>query len=154
VPERGLQGERRHGELSGALIAAICADLVRPSLGWLMSADARGNRALVRNLARTRDGDGLRRLQELCDHDPGVSARAGKHTVHRTALIIAAKGGTVRSVTVGDVLELVDADVGGTCRVSGRHHGVLPAAAPRAKCTLARAMTTSGDGGAGRPSSS
>ena len=84
-----------------------------------MSADARGNGALVRNLARTRDGDGLRRLQELCDHDPGVSARAGKHTVHRTALIVAAKGGTVRSVTVGDVLELLDAEAGARAGSAG-----------------------------------
>ncbi|MGH3238064.1 MAG: hypothetical protein ACRDOH_33355, partial [Streptosporangiaceae bacterium] len=55
---------------------------------------------------------GLGRLQALCDHDPGISALAGRHTVHRTALIIAAKGGTMQSVTVGDVLELLDAEAG------------------------------------------
>jgi integrase len=108
--DHGLHGEQRQGELSAGLIAAICADLVRPSLSWLMSAEARGNGALVRNLARTRDSEGLRRLQALRDHDPGVSAKAGRHTMHRTALIVAAKGGTVQSVTVGGVLELLDAE--------------------------------------------
>ncbi|MGH3305680.1 MAG: hypothetical protein ACRDOK_29245 [Streptosporangiaceae bacterium] len=44
----GLHSERRQAELCAALTVAICADLVRPSLGWLVSADARGNGALVR----------------------------------------------------------------------------------------------------------
>jgi len=117
--DRGLHGERRQAELSAALTVAICGDLVRPSPGWLVSADARGNGALVRGLARTRDGEGLRRLQALCDHDPGVSAAAARQTVHRTALIVAAKGGTVRSVTAGDVLELLDAEAGTRAGSSG-----------------------------------
>ncbi len=115
----GLHREGRQAELSAALTVAICADLVRPSPGWLVSAGARGNGALVRGLARTRDGEGLGRLQVLCDHDPGVSAAAGRQTVHRTALIVAAKGGTVRSVTAGDVLELLDAEAGARAGSSG-----------------------------------
>ena len=105
--------------MCAALTVAICADLVRPSLGWLVSADARGNGALVRGLARTRDGEGLGRLQALCDRDPGVSARAGRQAVHRTALILAAKGGTVGSVTAGDVLELLDAEAAARAGSSG-----------------------------------
>ncbi len=137
--DRGLHGERRQAELSAALTVAICGDLVRPSLGWLVSADARGNGALVRGLARTRDGEGLRRLQALCDHDPGVSAAAGRQAVHRTALIVAAKGGTVRSVTAGDVLELLDAEAGTRAGSSGNttvfyrllhQMGILGAQAP------------------------
>ncbi|MGO8889296.1 MAG: tyrosine-type recombinase/integrase [Streptosporangiaceae bacterium] len=115
----GLHREGRQAELSAALTVAICADLVRPSPGWLVSAGARGNGALVRGLARTRDGEGLGRLQVLCDHDPGVSAAAGRQTVHRTALIVAAKGGTVGSVTAGDVLELLDAEAGARAGSSG-----------------------------------
>ncbi len=115
----GLHREGRQAELSAALTVAICADLVRPSPGWLVSAGARGNGALVRGLARTRDGEGFGRLQALCDHDPGVSAAAGRQTVHRTALIVAAKGGTVGSVTAGDVLELLDAEAGARAGSSG-----------------------------------
>ena len=70
-------------------------------------------------LCRTRDGEGLRRLQELCEHDPGVSAAAARQTVHRTALIVAAKGGTVGSVTPGDVLELLDAETRARAGSSG-----------------------------------
>ena len=136
----GLHREGRQAELSAALTVAICADLVRPSLGWLVSADARGNGALVRGLARTRDGEGFGRLQALCDHDPGVSATAGRQTVHRTALIVAAKGGAVRSVTAGDVLELLDAEAGARAGSSGNttvfyrllhQMGILGGQAPR-----------------------
>ena len=48
--DRGLPGEGRQAELCSALTVVICADLIRPSLGWLVSADARGNGALVRGL--------------------------------------------------------------------------------------------------------
>ena len=41
----GLPGEGRQAELCAALTVVICADLIRPSLGWLVSADARGNGA-------------------------------------------------------------------------------------------------------------
>ena len=128
---RGAQAE-----LSAALTVAICADLVHPSLGWLISADARGNGALVRGLAWTREGEGLGRLQALCDHDPGVSAAAaGRQTVHRTALIVAAKGGTVGSVTAGDVLDLLDAEAGARAGSSGNttvfYRLLLPDGNPR-----------------------
>ena len=115
----GLPGEGRQAELCAALTVVICADLIRPSLGWLVSADARGNGALVRGMARTRDGQGLGRLQELCDRDPGVSARAGRQAVHRTAQILAAKGGAVGSVTAGDVLDLLDAEAAARAGSSG-----------------------------------
>ena len=115
----GLPGEGRQAELCAALAVVICADLIRPSLGWLVSADARGNGALVRGMARTRDGQGLGRLQELCDRDPGVSARAGRQAVHRTAQILAAKGGAVGSVTAGDVLDLLDAEAAARAGSSG-----------------------------------
>ena len=39
--------------------------------------------------------------------------------MHRTALIVAAKGGAVRSVTASDVLELLDAEAGARAGSSG-----------------------------------
>jgi hypothetical protein len=68
------------GELSAALRAAICADLVRPSLGWL----ARGSgikRYLAGEIARTRDPSGFARLQAHCGGHPGVSPAASGHTL-------------------------------------------------------------------------
>ena len=66
-------------ELSGALVVAICADLVRPSLGWLV-AGAAGKGALTRNLARHRDPQGFARLIATVRRRPsGVGLRRKSH---------------------------------------------------------------------------
>ena len=106
---RGQHAEWRQAELSGALVAAIGADLVRPSLAWFASG-ATGPGVLVREVARTRDREGSARLRARCDADPDVTAASRKHTLYRSALIVAAKGGTLADITVGDVLELLDAE--------------------------------------------
>jgi integrase len=94
-------------ELSGALVVAICGDLVRPSLRCLI-AGAAGKGSLTRNLARIRDPQGFACLRALCAADPHVSANAESLTLRRSAEIIAAKGGVLADITVGDALELMD----------------------------------------------
>ena len=108
---RGRESQWLREELSGALVVAICGDLVRPSLGCLVAGGA-GKGALTRNLARTRDPGGFARLQALCDADPHVSGMAVSLTLRRSAEIIAAKGGMLADITVGDVLELMDREAG------------------------------------------
>jgi hypothetical protein len=108
---RGQRSRWLRAELASALGVAICADLIRPSLSWLVSSLA-GKGALVRDLARTRDPQGFARLRELCAGDPGISKAAGDYALRRASLIIAAKGGIVTAITVGDVLELLDAESG------------------------------------------
>ena len=71
-------------------------------------AGAAGKGSLTRNLARTRDPHGFARLGQLCDADPHLSDMAASLTLGRSAKIIAAKGGTVADITVGDALELMD----------------------------------------------
>jgi hypothetical protein len=88
-------------------VVAICGDLVRPSLRCLI-AGAAGKGSLTRNLARIRDPHGFARLRALCDADPHVSANAESLTLRRSAEIIAAKGGVLADITVGDALELMD----------------------------------------------
>jgi hypothetical protein len=88
---------------------AISAEVVRPSLAWLVSGPL-SNGSLVRILGATRDPEGFTRLAEHCDHDPGVSAKAQSHTLYRAALIMAAKGGLLADIAVGDVLELLEAE--------------------------------------------
>jgi hypothetical protein len=105
--ERGRESRWLRAELSGALVTVICGDLVRPSLRCLV-AGAAGKGSLTRNLARTRDPQGFARLRQLCDADPCVSAAAASLTLRRSAEIIAAKGGAVADITVGDALELMD----------------------------------------------
>jgi hypothetical protein len=69
-----------------------------------------GYGSLVRTLGASRDPEGFARLAEHCDHDPGVSVTARAHTLCRVALIMAAKGGALAEITVGDVLELLEAE--------------------------------------------
>jgi hypothetical protein len=114
LPARWLHGhghhaEWRHAVLTGALPVAVAADIVRPSLSWLLSG-AIGQGALVHNLAQARDSEGFARLRSLCAEAPEVSTAAATITLHRTAVIVAAKGGTIAEITVGDVLELLDAE--------------------------------------------
>jgi hypothetical protein len=107
--DRGHDSDGQHAVLSAALTVAICAEVVRPGLAWLVAAVPRGG-ALVRCMAQTRDVEGFARLRGACDRDPGVSAAAGGHTLHRGAVLLAAKGGTIADITVGDVLELLDVE--------------------------------------------
>ena len=109
--EQGLTAGWQQEALASALLAAISADAVRPSLGWLVGK-ATGPGGLVRHMTRARDPEGFARLRALCDADPHASKTAGSHTVYRAALLAAAKGGQLADITVGDVLELLDAELG------------------------------------------
>ena len=106
---RGQYSGARLGRLSAALLTVICADAVRPSTGWFAGAVMRGGH-LSLGMQATRDVEGFARLRELCDRDPHVSAQARAHVLHRGAVIIGAKGGLLRQITVGDVIELLDAE--------------------------------------------
>jgi hypothetical protein len=77
--------------LVSALVTAICADIVRPSLAWL-AASGRDHGELARAMAALRDPEGFARLRALCDSDPAVSKTAGSRTLRRAAVILAARG--------------------------------------------------------------
>jgi len=115
---RGQHAEWRQAAVTGALMTAISADVVRPSLDWLVDG-ATGQGALVRHLARTRDPEGFTRLRAKCAAAADVSAAAGRLTLHRTAMIVAAKGGMLADITVGDVLELLDTEAAARAKVTG-----------------------------------
>jgi hypothetical protein len=108
LPRRWL-AERGHppaywlAGMSVALRAAAAADVVRPSMHWLLAGGAANNH-FTRALAAERDPAGFARLQGLLDADPELSATARRVTVHRAAVIVAAKGGTLGEVTIGDLL--------------------------------------------------
>jgi integrase len=120
--EHGRRSVWLRAELANALGVVICADLIRPSLGWL-AAGLNGKGALARGLARARDPEGFTRLQGLIGSISGVSAAAGNQTLRRTALIVAAKGGTIGDITVGDVLELLNVEA--AAGLSGPHATVF-----------------------------
>jgi integrase len=107
----GHHSEERRSALVEAMSLAICADVVRPSLAWLVGGGfARGAGLLVRNITACRDPDGFARLHAECDADPGISAIATGRMLYRSALIVAAKGGGLAEISVGDVVELFDAE--------------------------------------------
>jgi integrase len=97
------------GPLGAALTVAICADVLRPSTAWFVAAVPRGG-ALVRGMALTRDAAGFARLRQVCDRDEHLPAAAGRHTLHRVAVVLGARGGLIAEVTVGDALELLDVE--------------------------------------------
>jgi integrase len=124
--------------LVSALVTAICSDFLRPSLAWLV-AGRRDHAELARAMAALRDPEGFTQLRALCDSDPAVSKTARSHTLRRAAIILAAKGGTLAAITIGDVLELLDteADVHGAARSDAaacyrllRQMGIFGPAAP------------------------
>jgi hypothetical protein len=117
--DRSGHAQWRQAALSSALVAAICADLVRPALSWLVAESTTGKGALPRNMARSRDPEGLARLKALCDADPDVTSATGKLVLWRSSVILAAKGGTLADITVGDVLELLDAERDGHRKMTG-----------------------------------
>jgi Phage integrase family len=107
----------RQGELSIGLRMAISADVVRPSLRWLVAAKGSKN-ALAISMAQARDAGGFAQLLALCE-GPAVTAAVKARTLSRTAIIAAAKGGTVRDITAGDVLELLDTEATTHARSTG-----------------------------------
>jgi len=113
--DHGHDTQHRQDVLARAVLVAISADIIRPSVTWLVTAAFRRG-ALVGDLAQGRDADGFARLRALCAADPSVSVAAANRTLYRAAQILAAKGGTLREVTTGDVVELLaaEADVHGT----------------------------------------
>ncbi len=92
-----------------AMRSAISADLVRPSFSWLLSG-AMGGGALARVLAISRDPEGFVRLRAHADADPEISERTRSQIAQRVSLIMAAKGGTVADITLGDLMELLAAE--------------------------------------------
>lgn len=129
--------------LGGAVRAMVCADVIRPSLAWLTTPAT--VRCLAREMARTRDPEAFTELGTLIDADEqGPAMKASLFTrqqvVCRVATIMAAKGGMVGDITVGDCLELLTvigtAAVGNNKRNSLHFYqvlyalGVFPADAP------------------------
>ena len=92
--------------LTSGLLVLICADVIRPSLDWLLRfAPARHN--LAAEMARTRDRAAFAELAALCQGRVGLQSQ--QQALTNVAIIMAVKGGNVAAVRVGDCLELLAA---------------------------------------------
>jgi hypothetical protein len=127
--------------LSPGLLVLVCADVIRPSLGWLLRY-APVRRGLALEMARTRDSATFKVLTTSCT-DAAVGVQTGQQALTRIAVIMAAKGGLVGAVQVGDCVELLAtaADMRSTQEAHAhsplfyqllRTHGVLSQDAPAA----------------------
>ena len=86
----------------------VGSGVLRPSLFWLLTG-AKGRRVIY-DMVRARDPEGFRRLELACEQDPAVTPVAQRHAMYRCAVIVATKGGKLADLTVGDVLELLNAE--------------------------------------------
>src|SRR6476646_4505265 len=92
--------------LSPGLLVLICADVIRPSLDWLLRfTPARHN--LATEMARTRDPAAFAELTALCQGRVGLHCQ--QQALTNVAIVMAVKGGNVAAVRVGDCLELLAA---------------------------------------------
>src|SRR5450759_1939676 len=82
----------------------VCGDVIRPNLGWLLTPATPSG--LVTELARTRDPDGFATLARLA-RSSGVSSHTTQLALRRIATIVAAKGGRIIDINIGDCLELL-----------------------------------------------
>ncbi|MHB8288573.1 MAG: tyrosine-type recombinase/integrase [Acidimicrobiales bacterium] len=111
-----IQWLERRGEYSPiclalikrALCVAIAADIVRPSFGWLLTG-AKHYR-LVPLMATMRDPEGFTELATHCELDEAITVAAANATRRRVAMILATRGGVIADITIGDLLEAIDAE--------------------------------------------
>ena len=144
---RPTAAERRSPHLAPGLLVMICADVIRPSLDWLLRfAPARHN--LAAEMARTRDRAAFAELAALCQGRVGLQSQ--QQALTNVAIILAVKGGNVAAVRVGDCLELLAAAAqiacherparrGARCSISccARTATSAPTRPPRSKCSPA-----------------
>ncbi|HUL25346.1 MAG TPA: hypothetical protein VLW44_06210, partial [Streptosporangiaceae bacterium] len=120
--------------LGRGVLPLICGDVIRPGLGWLLTPETPKN--LAAEMARSRDPGGFAALSALARTDP-ASAATKDLAVRRIAVILAAKGGVIAGITVGDCLELLDVLAAGSGGGTSPYFyqllhalGTFPAAAP------------------------
>lgn len=109
--------------LSSGLLVLICADVIRPSLGWLLRF-APVRRTLAIEMARTRDTKAFSAMNDTCVTEE-VGLQAGQLALTQIAVIMAAKGGLVAAVEVGDCVEVMEGVVGLPKSFHGYSHSPL-----------------------------
>jgi integrase len=93
-------------ELGRGMLALLGGDVIRPSIRWLCTPGAAKH--LVAEMARSRDPGAFAKLAALCAADP-ANAATKQTALRRIAAVLAASGGTVAQITVGDCLHLMQA---------------------------------------------
>ena len=93
------------GSVTSGLGQLIYADVVRPSLAWLLASPIRF--PLGGEMPRVRDSAGFADLRAHAD-SAGLGLFARRRATEQVSIILAAKGGVIAGITVGDCLELME----------------------------------------------
>jgi Phage integrase family len=102
---RGPRDPEHVSLLAGrAIMLLVCADVIRPGLGWLLAPATPAG--LSAEMARVRDPAGFAALAAI-GQDNCVNSHTTQLALRRIAAILAAKGGQVADITIGDCLELL-----------------------------------------------
>jgi hypothetical protein len=102
---RGPRDPEHISLLAGrAIMLLVCADVIRPGLGWLLAPATPAG--LSAEMARVRDPAGFAALAVICQADR-VNSHTTQLALRRIAAILAAKGGLIADITIGDCLELL-----------------------------------------------
>lgn len=112
--ELPLEWLRQHGiptsydpiDVSAGLLMLVCGDVIRPGLSWMLS---RSHRHLPTVMSEARDPEGFARLRALAAEQPEHLQADAQIAETRIATLLACKGGRISDITVGDCVELVDA---------------------------------------------
>jgi len=106
----------------GTLAWMISADILRPRLNWLLVTDS--PHSLMDPMAHARDRGGVAALQ-ACTHRSAVSVSSRVAALEKIAVILAAKGGLVSEITVGDCMDLLAACCTEYPDTRSHHHSTL-----------------------------
>ena len=104
--DNGLAASYDENDLSSGLLMLICGDVIRPRMTWMVT---RAHRHLAPVMAEVRDASGFARLRELAESGPESALKDARLADTRIATILACKGGVVSDITVGDCVEMADA---------------------------------------------
>jgi site-specific recombinase XerD len=104
---RGGTAERAmlSASVTSGLGQLIYADVLRPTMAWVVASPIRF--PLGREMPRVRDPQGFVGLTKQADV-AGMSFDQRRHAIEQVSVILAAKGGTIADITVGDCLELIE----------------------------------------------
>jgi integrase len=109
---------KAENQCSVGLTLLICADVIRPSMAWLLVTPAPKNLAAA--MARTRDPAAFAELAAACE-----ALATGQTTRYialaRIAMIMAAHGGLVEAISVGDCIQLQQTAVNVGLRIGKGH---------------------------------
>jgi hypothetical protein len=145
----GQREERIFSALGKGTAQLIAGDVIRPPLEWLITE--RGRDRLAPGMGRGRDPEGMARLQAL--RESGGCDSNASMAITKIAIVMAAKGGLVTGITVGDCLELIKTgrEIYPGISTGPRHSpyfyqmlhalGVFPAGAPPTVRMFATAIT-------------